>query len=77
MEHSVNGQGTWMLDEMSSTFDDTRPGNDYEAPPYPFEAPSVYDTPYAITTTAFAEDIYVVQDDHDEPVYANIQRSIR
>ena len=75
MEHSVNGQDTWMLAEMSSTFDDTRPDNDYEAPPYPFEAPSVYDTPYSISTTAFAEDICVVQD--KEPVNANIQRCIK
>ena len=75
MEHSGKGQGTWMLDEMSSIVDHTRPDNDYEAPPYPFEEPSVYDTPYS--TTAFAEDICVVQDGHEEPVYANIQRCIK
>ena len=76
MEHSVDGQGTCMLDEVSSIVDDTTPDNDYEAPtPYPFEAPSVYDTPYSISTTAFAEDICVVKD--KEPVDANIQRSIK
>lgn len=58
MEHSGNCQGTWMLDVMSGTIDHTGPGNDYEAP-------------FPITTTAFAEDICVVQD--EEPVYANIQ----
>ena len=57
MEHSVNGQGTWTLHKM-------RPGNDYESP-------SPYEAPFPLTTTAFAEDICVVQD--EEPVYANIQ----
>ena len=64
MEHSVNGQGMCMLDELSSTVDHTRPGNDYEMP-------SPYETPFPLTTTAFAEDICIVQD--EEPVYANIQ----
>ena len=64
VENSGTGQGTWMLDEMSSTIDHARPANDYEAP-------TPYETPFSITTTAFAEDFCVVQD--EEPVYANIQ----
>ena len=64
LEPSGNGQGMWMLDEMSNTVDQTRPGNDYAVP-------SPYEEPFPLTTTAFAEDICVVQD--DEPVYANIQ----
>ena len=61
MECSGNGWGTWILDEMSSTADHTRPGNDYEMP-------SHYETPFPLTTTAFAEDICVVQD--EKPLYA-------
>ena len=70
----MNGQGTLMLDEMSSTAGHTRPGNDYQVPssyevPSPYEVPSAYEAPCPVAS--FADDIYVVQE-VEEPVYANI-----
>ena len=64
----MNGQGTLMLDEMSSTPGHTRPGNDYQVPSS-YEVPSAYEVPCPVAS--FADDIYVVQD-VEEPVYANI-----